>query len=276
MVVCVATSERTWRNLDRYCFNPVFRAQRHRVALAVGFNGTDPEALRFIERLEPEHLFLRPNTGHDLANFDNMLKRLPAYEQYLFLHDDHWFHDTAWVDTLGGLMARQPGAGVLGNLVPFDVTGEFLEYYTLLTRALGYDEMAETAYPYFLQGLAGLYRRHVVEQILAMDGIPHLHRSVQVAAQVCERLFSGLLLRRGIVLEQIPPGFELYLVHRDHSIVKMKLEQAAGFLASGNGERAEHIFRLLRELRPGDDILESRIAQLKGHRRVQTSPDITP
>ena len=62
-------------------------------------------------------------------------------------------------------------------------------------------------------------------------------------------------------------------MHRDHSIIKMKLEQATGLLASGNGEGAERVFRLLRELRPGDDILEARIAQVRDRSHVQAFPD---
>jgi hypothetical protein len=262
-VVCVSASERTWRNLERYCFNAPFRAQRHKVALAVGFNGHDAEGLHFIEQFEPEHMFVRPNTGHDLANFDNMLKRLPHYERYVLLHDDHWFHDPAWLDVLLELAASHPEIDVWGNLAPYDVEGEFAGYYAHLAGMLGYEEMIGIRYPYFLQGLAGVYKESVVNTILAMDGIPHLHRSVQIAAQVCERLFSGLLHRGGVTFGQIPPGFELYLLHRDHSIIKVKLEEASGLIARGERQRAEEIFGLLEQLRPDDPNLQMRIASLR-------------
>jgi hypothetical protein len=262
-IVCVSASERTWTNLQRYCFNAPFRAQRPKVALAVGFNGYDADALRFIESLEPEHLFVRPNTGHDLANFDNILKRLPAYERYILLHDDHWFHDQDWLDVLDRLASSRPDIDVWGNLAPCDVEGVFREYYTQLTGFLGYEDMAAKMFPHFLQGLAGVYSGAVVKKILAMDGIPHLHRSVQVAAQVCERLFSGLLLDQGVTFGQIPPGYELYLLHRDHSIVKVKLEEAAILIGRGERARAEEIFTILSELRPDDDTLRTRIDQLR-------------
>lgn len=265
-VVCVSASERTWRNLERYCFNAVFRAQRHRVALAVGFNGQDDDALRYIKSLEPEHLFVRRNTGHDLAGFDNILKRLPPYGQYILLHEDHWFHDVHWLDVAGRLLADHPEVGVWGNLAPFDIEGEFLDYYTLFARTLGYGEMVGKRFPHFLLGLAGIYRRPVIEEVLAMDGIPHLHRNVPRAAQVCERLFSGLLLDRGVAFGQIPPGHELYLVHNDHSIVKLKLEEAVTFLGNGDSRRAEEIFALLGELRPHDEALHARINRLREHR----------
>ena len=77
-VVCVATSERTWRSLARYCFNAPFIANRHKFDLAVGFNGDDPEGRRYLDALTPEYVLTRPNTGHDLANFDNIIKQHPG------------------------------------------------------------------------------------------------------------------------------------------------------------------------------------------------------
>lgn len=263
-VVCVSSSERTWRNLERYCFNAAFRSRRQEIALAVGFNGHDADAFRLIEAYEPEYLFARPNTGHDLANFDNILKRLPAYDRYILLHDDHWFYDPQWLPVLENLARSRPEVGVWGNLVRMDLHGEFLAYYTELARMLGYEEMAGKSFPHFLQGLAGMYSRATVETLLAMDGIPHLHRSVQVAAQACERLFSGLLLDRGVTFGQIPPGFELYLLHRDHSIVKAKLAEAEALLAGGERDRAEEIFTLLKQLRPDDATLDERIGIMRG------------
>jgi hypothetical protein len=262
-VVCVSASERTWHNLERYCFNSPFRAQRQKFALAIGFNGYDADGLKLIEQMEPEYLFTRPNTGHDLANFDNILKRLPAYDRYILLHDDHWFHDVRWLDVLSQLAASRSDVDVWGNLARWDVEGEFREYYVQLTGFLGYEEMLDRRFAHFLQGLAGIYTGEVVRKILAMDGIPHLHRSVQVAAQVCERLFSGLLLEEGISFGQIPPGYELYLLHRDHSILKVKLEEAATLIANGERARAEEIFDTLRSLRPDDSTLRIRIEQLR-------------
>jgi hypothetical protein len=262
-VVCVSASERTWKNLQRFCFNAPFRAQRPNVALAIGFNGYDQEALRFIEELEPDHLFVRPNTGHDLANFDNLLKMLPAYGRYILLHDDHWFHDPHWLNVLDQHAAENPDVDVWGNLVQWDVEGEFQGYYAQLASFLGYEELKDRRIPQFLQGLAGVYKGSVIERLLASDGIPHLHRSVQVAAQVCERMFSVILADQGARFGQIPPGFELYLLHRDHSIVKVKLEEATTLMARGERSRAEEIFGLLEGLRPDDVQLHNLIALLR-------------
>lgn len=262
-VVCVSASERTWRNLERYCFNAVFRAQRHRFSLAIGFNGHDAEAFKYIDRLEPEHLFIRPNTGHDLANFDNILKHLPEYAYTFLLHDDHWFHDPAWFDASLRLLEEQPEIGVWGNVHAYDVADGFLEYYNMLVGSLGYTEMVGKKFPHFLQGLAGIYRRSAIKEILAMDGVPHLHRSVQIAAQVCERLFSGLLLERGVSFAQIPPGYELYLVHNNLSIVKLKLEEVARLYAAGECAHAEEVVSVIHELRPHDEAVENCIANIR-------------
>lgn len=262
-IVCVATSARTWQALGRYCFNAPFRANRHRFDLAVGFNGSDTEGRRFIDTLTPEYLLLRPNTGHDLANFDNILKNVPLYARYVLLHDDHWFYDEEWFERLTGLLDGAPDIGVFGNLVAYDLKGEFKEYHDRLCQLTGYEEVAGRSYPHFVQGLAGIYRGTVIRTMLDDDGIPHLHRGIQPAAQVYERVFSALMLDRGVRFGQIPPGYELYLVHRDHSIVALKLEQASRYLAEGDRDGAGAIFLQLRQLRPGDAGLEQRINALQ-------------
>jgi hypothetical protein len=258
-VVCVATSERTWHSLGRYCFNAPFIANRHKFDLAVGFNGDDPEGRRYLDTLTPEYVLTRSNTGHDLANFDNIIKNVPLHDHYVLLHDDHWFYDEMWFDRLEDLHESSPDVGVFGNLVRFDLTGDFKEYHDRMCTSMGYDEVIGRPYPHFVQGLAGSYRGSVIRTILEMDGIPHLHRSVQAAAQVFERVFSGLMLNQGIQFGQIPPGFEMYLVHRDHSFVAIKLQQAAQLIGEGNGEAAEEVFAMLHQLRPDDPTVNLRI-----------------
>lgn len=262
-VVCVATSERTWESLARYCFNAPFIANRHRFDLAIGFNGDDPEGRRFLDGLTPEYVLVRPNTGHDLANFDNIIKNIPNYAQYILLHDDHWFYDEEWFDRLGGLLDLFPDTEVFGNLVTYDLRGDFKDYHDRLCSITGYTDVIDRPYPHFLQGLAGLYRGSVIRTVLAMDGIPHLHRSVQSAAQVFERVFSSLLLNRGVQFGQIPPGFEMYLVHRDHSFVALKLQQATQYLARGDTKGAESIFVMLNQLRPDDPGVQARIKAVR-------------
>lgn len=258
-VVCVATSERTWQSLGRYCFNAPFIANRHKFDLAVGFNGDDPEGRRYLDTLTPEYVLVRPNTGHDLANFDNILKRIPGYQQYILLHDDHWFYDDMWFERLADLHDASPETGVFGNLVRFDLAGDFKEYHDRVCSSMGYTEVIGRPYPHFVQGLAGSYTGSVIRTMLEQDGIPHLHRSVQAAAQVFERVFSGLMLNQGIQFGQIPPGFEMYLVHRDHSFVAIKLQQAAHLIIEGNRAAAEEIFRLVHQLRPDDPTVTVRI-----------------
>ncbi len=271
-IVCIAASERTWSNLRQFCFNAAFRANRHRFDLAVGFNGFDPDAERYIDTFTPEYVLPRPNTGHDLANFDNILKRVPDYQRYILLHDDHWFFDEEWLDRLYMLLEDTPEVGVFGNLVPFDVKGTFKEYFDQLCTTNGYDDVPGRMYPHYLKGLAGIYRGEVIKAILADDGIPHLHRSVQPAAQVFERVFSALLLNKGVHFAQIPPGCELYLVQRDHNIVSIRLEQAATYLTLGDRDSAETVFARLMELRPQDADLVKRIADLRAGRRVLPPP----
>jgi hypothetical protein len=262
-IVCVATSERTWQSLGRYCFNAPFITNRHRFDLAIGFNGDDHEGRRFLDGLTPEYVLVRPNTGHDLANFDNIIKNVPIYSQYILLHDDHWFYDEDWFNRLEGLLESSPDTDVFGNLVAYDLKGDFKDYHDRLCSLMGYTDVIDRPYPHFVQGLAGMYRGSAIRTVLEMDGIPHLHRSVQAAAQVFERVFSSLMLNRGLQFEQIPPGFEMYLVHRDHSFVAIKLQQASQHLVRGDNEGAESIFIMLNQLRPDDPGVQTRIRAVR-------------
>ncbi len=272
-VVCVSTSERTWPVLARYCFNAPFLANRHRFDLAIGFNGDDPEGRRYLDTLTPEYTLMRPNVGHDLANFDNILKRIPLYERYILLHDDHWFYDEEWFERLEDLHEASPETGVFGNLARYDLQGDFKDYHDRMCTMFGYTEVIGKPYPHFVQGIAGSYRGSVIRMLLEQDGIPHLHRHVQSAAQVFERLLSWLLLDRGVEVAQIPPGFEMYLVHRDHSFVAIKLQQAAQQIARGDRAGAEETFVLLQQLRPDDRTIELRIDAV---RAGMADPAISP
>jgi hypothetical protein len=51
----------------------------------------------------------------------------------------------------------------------------------------------------------------------------------------------------------------MYLVHRDHSFVAIKLQQAAQHIADGNRDGAEEIFVMLHHLRPDDASVKVRI-----------------
>ena len=213
-LVGVVTSEKTWHHLDRYCFNDNFIENRPLFDLAVVFNGKDSEGIKYVNNFLPEYLFVRPNASLDPAAFDFLIKNIPVYERYILLHDDHWFIDKNWFHTINVLMNLHEEVDVRGNLVKSDINKPLNSL--LISSILGCAEYQPENFPYFLQGLAGLFKGKVIEAILKLDGIPHIHNNNKEVAQVCERIFSFILLKEGFIFAQIPPGYEKYLKHRDY------------------------------------------------------------
>jgi len=215
-IILVVTSEATWQNLDTYCLNEHFRQNRDRFDLAIVFNGTDEAALQKIKAVAPEHLLVRENLGRDPGAFDAALRALPVheYEQTLFMHDDHWFDQPDWFDTLHALLEQRPEIDVFGNLVVASVHAP--PNYEGICYSLGYHEYKLANFPYFLQGMAGLFRKNAIDTLKRLGGVPHIHRNVVEVGQVCERLLSFILLNEGHLMAQIPPGYEKYLIHHEH------------------------------------------------------------
>ncbi len=216
-VVCVVTSERTWRNLLRYCFNHAFKAQRHRFHLAVACNGVIDAFSGYMAGLKPDYLVQRRNLGFDLAAFDTLLKQIPVerYDSFILLHDDHWFDDELWFDKLSTLAANHPDVDIFGNLLDCS-HDKLVEHFEIVSRILGYGRYMDDPAPVFAQGVAGLFTRRAVDHWLEHDGIPHIHNNLKNVAEICERLASFILYEAGCSFMQIPPGFQRYLRHGEH------------------------------------------------------------
>jgi len=212
----VVTSERTWPNLATYCFNENFLRYRPQFDLAVVLNGPNDAALQSIAKASPDFVFVRPNYGLDPADFDFLLKRIPLdYEYYCLLHDDHWFHPSDWFLQLRTLAAGHLQVDVFGNLVRSNV--QYHPSMDGLSKLLGYDDgYSPDDVPFFIQGMAGLYRKAAINTLLSLDGIPHLHRNVIPVAWLAERLVTAMLWKRGHSFMQIPPGYERFLRHKNH------------------------------------------------------------
>ena len=214
-IALIVTSEKTWPKLQTFCLNQAFQAQRARLDLAVVLNGKCEQAVEYLKTFSPEFLFTRPNYGLDPAGFDHLIKNIPLqYQYYYLLHDDHWFLDPEWFGQMRELAAAHPGVQVFGNLAKS--TANYHPTYDSLSRILGYDGYNPDAIPFFVQGMAGLYRRTAMESLLELDGIPHIHRNAMPVVWLCERLVTTLLFKAGMKFMQIPPGYEQYLKHNFH------------------------------------------------------------
>lgn len=215
-LVCVVTSEATWPNLARYCFNHSFKINRHKFDLAVVCNGSSRDALTYMQGCKPEYLLTRPNLGFDLAGFDFLLRAVPIqqYDRFILLHDDHWFADDDWFASLACLADRHPDIDIFGNLLDCS-EDKLVEHFEIVSRILGYGRYLEPMAPVFVQGVAGLFTRRAISIWQEVDGIPHIHNNLKNVAEICERLASFILYDAGYSFMQIPPGFQRYLRHRD-------------------------------------------------------------
>jgi len=217
VLVCVATSEATWPNLVRYCFNHQFKVNRERFDLAIVCNGSSDDFKAYVQSFKPDHFLCRLNLGFDLAGFDALLRTVPVekYERFILLHDDHWFADEAWFDTLMTLAATNQDIDVFGNLLDCS-NDKLVEHFEFVSRILGYGRYLEPMPPVFVQGVAGIYSSRAVETWQKADGIPHIHNNLKNVAEVCERLASFILYHAGYSFMQIPPGFQKFLRHSGH------------------------------------------------------------
>ena len=216
-IVCIATSEATWPNLIRYCFNHSFKANRGRFDLAIVCNGSSDDFKAYIQPLKPDFFLNRLNLGFDLAGFDALLRTIPAkqYDHFILLHDDHWFADEAWFDTLLNLSTEHPDIDIFGNLLDCS-EDKLVEHFEIVSRILGYGQYLEPMPPVFAQGVAGLFTRRAIKNWQQADGIPHIHNNLKNVAEICERLASFILYTAGCSFMQIPPGFQRYLRHGNH------------------------------------------------------------
>lgn len=242
-VVCVAASSVTWTHLKKFCFNRNFLKNRSGFDLAVVLNGENIEAQIFINGFQPDYLLTRPNTGIDSAAFDFLLKRIPEYKHYVLLHDDHWFRDDRWLDTLRGLVSSDDAAyQIWGNI--YDIPQKILDDTQKIhhiAEILGYQDLNINDHKHFVQGYAGLYSGLAIKKILELDGIPHIHGNNRKTTQVLERLFSFMLMDMGFELKQIPPGFEQYLMHNTWAEENHLRRLAEKYFSKGAFEKAIEI-----------------------------------
>ncbi len=211
-LVLVVTSEKSWQKLSTHCFNENFTRNRAAFDLAVVFNGFDAAGVEYVKKFKPEYFFTRPNVGLDLAGFDFLIKnvKLENYKTFLFLHDDHYFIDDRWPLLLHDILQAND-VDVLGNII--DRSAAVPNNFRVMSYVLGYAEYQLEKFPYFLQGLAGIYKKKAIEVMVAHDGIPHFHSRNRELSFVAERLHSFVLLGDGIKFGQIPPGCQEYLIH---------------------------------------------------------------
>ncbi len=156
-LICIISSEKTWRRIQTLGLQKNLEAFRPEFDLAFVLNGNDAAATEFIDSFSPEFFFVRENSGMDPAAIEFLLKKIPAYEWTVILHDDHRFGSENWFDKIKEI-AENPEADVYGNVLPITLPADFWDY----VENRGFAEMMQSSEISVLQGMAGLFSKRAI------------------------------------------------------------------------------------------------------------------
>jgi hypothetical protein len=219
LCVCVATSEQTWRRNEIMTFNAAFFTAKELFDLAVVHNGqVTPPAETYFRSVPIDHFLPRENVGNEGGAFTEAIERLPAYEWYLFLHDDHWFWQRDWCEQILRVLEHRDRT-CFGNLVTMKFHWDE-ECNALCERWNFVLAPADYVFP-MLQGMAGLHPRSAIEIFLKHGGVPHLdyrQDAFRGLNHFTELAFSLFLIHAGFSLESLPGGFEYFLLHGSNAL----------------------------------------------------------
>lgn len=225
ILVCIATSEKTFYKLPSCCYNEYFLRQRPHFDVAVVFSGTlTDEAQRCILLSKPDYFFTRENIGYDLQAFDYLLRRVPDYELYILMHDDHYFMQANWLSEILRLVSQMTAIDVFGNLVKLHfLTEHEMRFFEAVALACSCEDLLQIKQGFFAQGVAGVFRQRVIKWLMQNGGIPKvtnpqylsgLRDYDKAVAEAIERLVSLKLTKQGFRFAQLPPGYEQFLHHK--------------------------------------------------------------
>ena len=214
LCACVATSEKTWPRNSLMALDSPFFAARSQFDLAIIFNGeVSAEAKSYFSRIATDHFIPRENVGNEGGAFSEAIRRLPPYDWYLFLHDDHWFWDPNWCQFVLPTLENKDRT-CFGNLVIMKFHWD--EQCNELLKPWNFSlHPADYVFP-MLQGMAGFLPRTAIDVFLKRGGLPHFdyqQAAYRGLTHFTELAFSLLLIHEGLSLEGLPGGFEFLLLH---------------------------------------------------------------
>lgn len=212
---CIATSKVTWKRLEYMACNSAFLSARSQFSLAIIMNGDSHDYGEYIKKLNPDYLIIRENVGNEAGAFNTAIHDLPGHEWYFFMHDDHWFWNDNWFETIQACTNTSEKI-CYGNLITCDFSWK--EELNTLTQRWSFKSSPGMLRATILQGMAGLHHRSVIETFLNRGGIPYFEDSREFFSHFHERLFSYILIEEGIPFRPLPHGFEFLLLHRTYSL----------------------------------------------------------
>lgn len=209
LLISIITSEKTWQNLSKYGFDKKLEKKRNEFDLAIILNGYDRESAKFYNSFKPEYFILRPNLGFDTAAIAYWIDLVPLeYENYLIMHDDHWFKEDDWLKTIFNEKNAKPDSDILGNVIYSDPRDDYDEY----CRKLNIPDLISMKSTDFLHGMSGLFNDTAIKKIKNFK-IPYFNSTEKNFALTGERIFTGALYYNQIKFSQISAGPYYFLKH---------------------------------------------------------------
>jgi hypothetical protein len=212
---CIATSKVTWKRLQFMACNSTFLSARSQFSLAVIMNGDSNAYEAYLKALNPDYLIIRKNIGNEAGAYNDAIHNLPAHEWYCFMHDDHWFWNDAWFESILDC-ANTSEKVCYGNLITCDFLWN--EEFNAITQKWSFELPPGNIRVTILQGMAGLHHRSVIETLLNCGGIPYFEGKREFFNHFHERLFSYILIKEKIPFKSLPGGYEYLLLHRTYAL----------------------------------------------------------
>ncbi|MGD8782219.1 MAG: hypothetical protein PVH88_25045 [Ignavibacteria bacterium] len=210
LLICIITSERTWKNLSKFNFDIELRKLRNEFDLAVVMNGYASDAIDYYKNFQPEFFSLRPNVGFDTAAIAYFIDLAPKYNHYLLMHDDHWFKNHDWLEKINCLINEDNSVDIWGNILMQEPLPNFKKY----CDDVNLRELANCGKIDFLHGMCGLFNYDSISKLKEFK-VPYLMSKDKKIAFLGERLFSNILLHLDIKFSQFSDGIFNFFLHGD-------------------------------------------------------------
>ncbi len=236
-LICILSSEKTWRNFTKYNFHEKIRNSRNEFDFAIVLNGFDTEAINFYKQFHPDYFFLRENIGFDPAAIRHLLKLIPIYNYTLILHDDHWFETDLWLKKLNELTNQYPEVDIWGNILyqlPIPTRKKFIE-------SLGLNILSQFNLIDFLYGMSGIFSRNAITKLKTFL-IPENLPNIKSVAELGERIFSDIIFYLDLKLVQFPGGPFKLLKHGDGNERNYLFSTANRFYFQNEFEKAKEYY----------------------------------
>ncbi|HOM64778.1 MAG TPA: hypothetical protein PK591_03035 [Ignavibacteriales bacterium] len=248
IVVAIVSSEKTFEKLDQIVFNDAFLTNRHKFDLAVVFNSNTKIENNF--KTNFDYIFYRENIGLDPGGFNYLIQKLPDYNYFFLMHDDHFFLDNNWLDFSIQIIKDNPNVDILGNILFNQLPSSLQNHFDSFIKSLNLNHLLNySKNPEFIHGISGLFTFKAIKALKSKYGsIPFVNSNDKLMAMFCERLTTLLFNDCSINYAQFPGEIFTFLYHGTNNTLSVYFSEANKYLALNNIEKAIEYFNKYIEL----------------------------